>query len=152
MHHWKWCKTMIIDIQYSQHVHCMLRIQNSIYRRTSNCKNKRNIFMFIFRKVWKNKGVIFVLSVFSAGNNEHVPPKCRIIICLCFLKFDSSKKAKEKTAWQEKRKNMALSWGKTGKTQKVRCKWKVRQLRQKNNSKNPKGNAVCNFTELKRER
>ena len=77
--------------------------------------------------------MIFVFLVFSANNNEHILPKCRIIVGLHFLKLYISKRAlkkKKRTAWQEKRKNVAFSWGKSGRTQKIRYKQKVRQLRQ----------------------
>lgn len=48
--------------------------------------------------------LIFVFSVFSARNNEHVPPKYRIIVVFVFLKFRNSERAKEKTTWQGKDK------------------------------------------------
>lgn len=92
MYHWKWCKTVIIDIQP-----CSLcaGIQNSIYSRISNCKNKKNICIYLYLESQEEElGLIFVFSVFSARNSEHVTTQCRIIICLCCLKFDSSKKAK----------------------------------------------------------
>lgn len=48
---------------------------------------------------------VFEFSVFSARSNEHVLPKCRIIVYLCLLKFCFSKRAKEKIAWRSRRKN-----------------------------------------------
>lgn len=40
--------------------------------------------------------MIFVFLVFSANNNEHILPKCRIIVGLHFLKLYISKRALKK--------------------------------------------------------
>ena len=44
--------------------------------------------------------MIFVFLVFSANNNEHILPKCRIIVGLHFLKLYISKRALKKKKGQ----------------------------------------------------
>lgn len=77
------------------HVHCVLGYKIVFTAEFQIAKIKKYICIYLYLESQEEElGLIFVFSVFSARNSEHVTTQCRIIICLCCLKFDSCKKAK----------------------------------------------------------
>lgn len=116
-------------LTYSQ-VNDMLRIwYSSVYSRISSCKNRKyKEYIYIClrkfgREILGDFFSFFFLQYLLPGKVNIYYPRSGLLFVFVFLN-SSGVRAKEKTAWQ-------CSWGKNGKTQKVRCKWKVRQLRQR---------------------
>lgn len=102
----------------------------------------------MLRKVWKKNYGRFLssYSFFLPGTINIHYHTYRIV---CSLKFYRTKRAKEKTVWQEK-KIQCFPEAKMERNRRSGINEKLAMA--KNNSKNSKSSTTCHFTESKRER